>query len=109
MRAEFDHAGVQRHAHPNRLRRGQADDRPRLRGQGALGGERGRHGVGGAGKGGTASVPNCLEHHASVAVNRIAQNGIVAREGLGHRARVLLPQGRAPGDVGEEERNRAIW
>src|SRR5262249_28668726 len=54
-------------------------------------------------------ITNGLEDKAVVAINDLAQQGIVALQGGRHRLRLLFPQARAAFDVGEEERYVSGW
>jgi hypothetical protein len=55
------------------------------------------------------TIADGLEHHAAVCLDGFAQNGVVARQGGGHRLRVLLPELGAAFDVGEAEGQGTLW
>jgi hypothetical protein len=54
-------------------------------------------------KGGVDRTPDRLEEHATVGLNGRIEQGSVAVDGVRHRRSVLLPEGGAALDVGDEE------
>ena len=94
-------AGVQRHAHPQR-----ADGGERLGGEGALGFQGRREGIGSRGKGGTELVADRLEDLAAMGLDGGAEKRVMASEGSPHRLGLLLPEAGAALDVREEECDR---
>ena len=76
-------------------------------GQGALGGEAGRDALVGRGEDRHHPVAGRLDHDAVGRFDRLAEDHVMTRQGVGHRGGLVLPEPGAPCDVGEQEGQRA--
>jgi hypothetical protein len=99
--ADLAAAGVNAHADAQR-----AGLLPRFGVEQELRGDRGVDGVGRSGKRGMSAVAGGLHHVTAVGFDRVAQDLVVARQGLAHRVRVFLPQTRRTFEVSEQEGDR---
>ena len=95
-------AGMERHPDVER-----AGLTPVGGGQGALGGEARDDALVRGGKDGHHPVAGRLDHDAIGRFDRLAEDHVMPRQGVGHRGRQVLPEPGAPGDVGEQEGQRA--
>jgi hypothetical protein len=73
-----------------------------------LGGQGGGDRIRSHGKGGAELVPYQVEDVAFVSEDCLTHKDVVALQRPAHRLRLLLPEPRAPFDVGEKESNRAL-
>jgi hypothetical protein len=92
-------AGVERRADAQRLRAV-----PGLAGDPALRFESGGDSLSGPLEDGAEGVAGGREHAPAAGLDRVPQDGVVARQGRTHPLGALLPEARAALDVGEEER-----
>ena len=76
-------------------------------GQGALGGEARDDALVRGRKDGHQPVTGRLDHDAVGQFDRLAEDHVMTRQGVGHRGRQVLPEPGAPRDVGEQEGQRA--
>ena len=97
-------AGVQGHAHAERLSR-----RPGFGQDGLLPGQRSRKGSGRCWEGGLQGITDRLEVHTSMSPDDLAEHVDMPRDGLRHGRAVVLPKRGAAFDIGEEKRHRPTW